>query len=204
MHPERFHPSFALTLTALAALAYVMASADSRSLPRATIAVKDRLRTTSNGLLKALEAFEALQREGPAAIDRLGQGPAAAEEMTSVLDDFKRARDRVLQATQMFELAMADATPHAAALGKSMSGWNEAIAKVREMVVQLRAEMAKVSDEGLGALRQTAAEILVRSLAETGVPEWAASLPEEEEPLFDEADVVPVHWDEAQGGLVQG
>lgn len=145
-----------------------------------------------------------MAREGTASVDRLAASPSSVERLTETVDGFQRARDRVLQAAQMVETALREAAPHSSSLSRSILGWSEAVAKMRDLIPRLRDEMRKVDDGKLKALRQTAGEMLLRSLAATGLEEWAAALPTEEEPLFDEADVRPIYWDEAQGGWVGG
>jgi hypothetical protein len=198
-------PSFAAAMLTLAAIAYVMAPGSlPAALPRKARPAVDRFWTTSKALAAALEGFEKAQRDGAALADGLGASPAGAERMTDTLDGFRRARDRVLQAAQMFETAASELVPHTAALDKSIPGLREAIGDAGPMISRLRDELRKVDDGALNVLRQTAGEILLRSLADAGFDEWVASLPIEDEPVFDEADVRPIYWDEAQGGWVGG
>jgi hypothetical protein len=200
-------PSFAAFMLALAALAYAMVPVDPRApaVPRKSKRAVDRFRTTAKALVAALEGFQKAQREGAALVDGLGAFPSGAERMTETLDNFRRARDRVLQSAEMLEAAAIELAPHTAALDKSLPGLKEAIASAREMLAQFRDEMLrKAGDVAFNALRETAGEILVRSLADVGFQEWVAALPIDEEPAFEEADVRPVYWDESQGGWVGG
>jgi hypothetical protein len=196
-------PSFAAAMLALAAIAYVMAPIGPRapSVPRKSKPALDRFRKTSKALIAALEEFQKAQREG-ATLDesRLGASPSGAERMTETLDGFRRARDRVLQSAQRIEAAAIELAPHTAALEGSFPGLGEAVSNAGLMISQFRDELLRnVGDAAFNALRETAGEILVRSLADAGFQEWVAALPIEDEPVFDEADVRPIYWDEARG-----
>jgi hypothetical protein len=40
---------------------------------------------------------------------------------------------------------------------------------------------------------------LLRSLAEQGASDWESNLPDDDEPLYNEADAKPIYWDPSAG-----
>jgi hypothetical protein len=120
------------------------------------------------------------------------------EEMGDCIDRMRMALRRVEMGADFLERSLVASAAQAHALARIYPGWREAVAKVHGGLGKLRTEIQRF-DRHVEANHGLAEEILVRSLAEQGLREWAANLPPEECALFDETDALAVRWDRNLG-----
>jgi hypothetical protein len=193
------------TIVAITSLAFVLTQA------APTVAgTKDAIKAAEEVRKKAKRAFEEFQTVQTirAEMQAFAQSPATtspseithgAEIAADAIDRMRSALSRSMQAAEMLVRAIEQSSRFERTLERIYPGWQDAVMKVPPALDQVRGEVKPILEQRLENLRGQVAEIFSRSLTEQGLGAWAASLPAEAEPLFDEADVQPIHWDAAQG-----
>jgi hypothetical protein len=200
------------TVAVLGALAFVLSHAGSAVVGRnAALKAAKEVRDKANRLFEELQTVQQQQAEArtPGTRDAGTKGPAEiareSEAMIEAIDRMVSGLLRAERAAQMLGRAIDKSSTVATALERIYPGWHEVMGKMQPVLSEFRKEIGAGNfDQRATALRKMAGNVLSRALADQGFDDWAATLPSEAEPLFDEADVQPIHWDAAQGWVEGG
>jgi hypothetical protein len=152
--------------------------------------------------LQSIETIKAEALAGGALPEGASGFARQSEAMADAIDRIVVGLQRADQAAQMLDRAIGESTAFATALERIYPGWQEVVVKLQPLLRKLRQEIAAGDFEHRALeLRGQAVYLLSRAVADQGFAEWASSLPPETEPIVDDADIQPVHWDAAQGWL---
>jgi hypothetical protein len=200
-----FPPSLGATLAILAGLAFVLSHGGQQVAgAREAAKARDEVRAKAKRLVEEMARAVAERDDTLKWADTSGKPRAPAEITTQVeelhagLDRMQVAFRRIQQGGQLLRRALHAAKPHTPILERMHPGWGETTSKVADALAQFQAELERI-DASVASYRGPIEEVLLRSLAEQGLRAWAEQLPQDDEPLFDEADAQPIRWDEDRG-----
>jgi hypothetical protein len=202
--------SFGITLAAVTGLAFVFAHAGRAvAVAKPVRAAALEVRRKAERMAEELGAIAVLREEALSLTSESGADLSASDatmQAETMADQLRRVREglrRAGQAASMLDAALKEAEPFAANIERMMPGWRERTGSAfRETLGQFRREVQRLEAASQSPqFDDLTRALLGRSLAEQGIREWAASLPPEEEPLVDDDDIEPIHWDADRGWL---
>jgi len=209
-HLAEVPASFGVALAAVAGLAFVYAHAGRVVVvaPAARTAA-EQVRQKGERLARELGEIATVQEEiaSRATIKLPASTPpikitADAEALTDTIHRVREAFRRSAQAARMLDQAIEGSKPFAPVLERIMPGWHERTGSLHESLRRLLPDLQRLEVESQSRLQEIDEEaklLLLRSMADQGLQSWADSLPNEEEPLVDDDDAEPIHWDRERG-----
>jgi uncharacterized protein YukE len=199
------------TVAILAGLAFVLSQAGGAVAgARGAVRAAEEVRAKGKRLVEDLEQLQAIKGEVANAIR--SSTPSSAAQMTSETEAMTEAIERFGSAIRRSEEAarmLAQAADHASRFGPILErmhpGWHQAVGKLRPMLNELRKEIGATHFDRVAlSVQGQIGEMLMRSLEHQGFADWASDLPDEDDALFDEADVQPIQWDPTGGEWLEG
>jgi hypothetical protein len=122
------------------------------------------------------------------------------EEMGAVVSKIDAGFQRVATASRMFAKAVKDSATSAPVLDRAYPGFASAIVEAEKQALQLDRDIVSARQQlAAGSIYPQLRDLLARTLAEEGFDDWVAGLPPGAAPLYDPADVEPIHWDPDRG-----
>jgi hypothetical protein len=209
MRVSELPPSMTATFAVLATFAFVLTqAAETVGGKRAATKHIDELKTKAQRVVSEMQRFQAERDELLSWLSTHHSSPSGsampglADEVEGTGERIDRARDairRVILSMDMFERVLVASGPHSRVLER-LPAWHEAAANVRGAIHRLRSDLQRTEFERMmSASNEMVEEMLLRTLAETGLKEWADNLPPEDDSLFDTSGEHPVHWDRDLG-----